>query len=140
MTAPVLADRGLLAALAIAYGKAGIGDRPGKLQHAGAHVGRELTSTSELTAGEARNLRRHVPRCTADCPAFAVAALTSLTCACSTGGRVGQPSPCDPNGAGRYCPRSICWCGSCPWWKPAPEPNYATALAGPTDTRTGSAA
>jgi hypothetical protein len=131
----VLADRGLLAALAIAYDKAGLRDRPAKLHHAAAHVGRALSSTSELTAGEARDLRRHLPRCTAACPAL-VAVLTAPadTCACASGGRVGQPSPCDPNGVGRYCAPLRCYCGSCPWWRPAPEPNYAAATAGPRDT------
>lgn len=136
MTAPVLADLGLLAALAIAYDKAGLRDRPAKLHHAGAHVGRTLTSTSELTADEARTLRKHLPRCSAACPAL----LQELTgpptaCPCATGGRRRRPSPCDPKGTGRYCPPSICWCGSCPWWKPAPEPNYAAALAGRDDSR-----
>jgi hypothetical protein len=118
------ADRGLLSALAIAYGKAGY-DRASKLLHASAHVGRYLASTAELTADEARALRRHVPRCASSCT---VTVPTSLTCGCSVGGASGHPSRCDPRGVGRYCPPAICWCGSCPWWRPAPPPNYAAAI------------
>lgn len=138
-----LADRGLLAALAIAYDKAGH-DRAAKLHHAGAHVGRVLTSTSELTADEARSLRRHVPRCSPTCAAMreapptlppAAVAASMTSCSCATGGRRGESSPCDPRGVGRWCPPSICWCGHCPWWKPAPEPNYAAAIAGPDNSR-----
>lgn len=133
MTAPVLADRGLLAALGIAYGAAGIRERPGKLVHAAAHVGRPIESTAELTDAEARDLRRHLPSCSPACPALAVAALTApvaATCACATGGRPGVPTPCDPHGTGRYCAPNRCYCGHCPWWQPAPPPNYAAALAG----------
>lgn len=124
MTALALADHGLLSALAIAYGSAGY-DRASKLTHASAHVGRYLASTAELTAEEARALRRHVPRCSSSCT---VAVPTSLTCGCSVGGASGHPTACDPRGVGRYCPPALCWCGHCPWWKPAPPVNYAAAI------------
>lgn len=124
MTGPTLADHGLLSALAITYGTAGY-DRASKLTHAAAHVGRYLASTAELTAEEARALRRHVPQCSSSC---AVTVPTSLTCGCSVGGASGHPTACDPTGVGRYCPPAICWCGSCPWWKPAPPVNYAAAI------------
>lgn len=38
----------------------------------------------------------------------------------------GQPNP---TGTGPYCPPRICWCGRCPWWRPAPPINYAAAIA-----------
>jgi hypothetical protein len=128
------ADHGLLSALAIAYGEAGYRDRPAKLAHASAHVGRLLASTAELTAEEARALRRHVRRCAAGCTVATTsttpaASTSSTTCGCVTGGQSGHPSACDPTGTGRYCPPAICWCGSCPWWKPAPPVNYAAAIA-----------
>jgi len=34
----------------------------------------------------------------------------------------GEPNP---TGTGRYCPPRICWCCSCAWWTPIPEPEYA---------------
>jgi hypothetical protein len=124
VTAPPLADHGLLSALAIAYGKAGY-DRESKLAHASAHVGRYLASSAELTVDEARVLRRHVPRCSSSCT---VTVPTSRTCGCSVGGASGHRTACDPRGVGRYCPPALCWCGSCPWWRPAPPVNYAAAL------------
>lgn len=153
---PAAADRGLLAALAIAYDEAGMRDRPARLAHAAAHVGRPLSSSAELTVDEARALRRHLrgrARCNLDgrpvsdhdravLDAFAAEleeraasrrrpdrAKPPATCGCSVGGASGQPSPCDPAGRGRYCPPRICWCGSCPWWIPAPPVNYASAIA-----------
>jgi hypothetical protein len=30
---------------------------------------------------------------------------------------------------GRYCPPRICWCGSCAWWTPMPEPDYTRLVA-----------
>ncbi|WP_137160234.1 hypothetical protein [Blastococcus sp. CCUG 61487] len=125
MTAPALADHGLLSALAITYGAAGH-DRGSRLTHASAHVGRFLASTAELTVEEARALRRHVPRCAPSTCTVVVPA--TRTCGCSVGGSAGHPTACDPRGVGRYCPPSLCWCGSCPWWKPAAPVNYAAAL------------
>lgn len=134
--AVALADRGLLAALAIAYDKAGVRDRPAKLAHAAAHVGRPLTSTAELTADEARTLRRHVRRCGPDCAAAAPPAVLELVapqhaaaCACIDGGRPGVASACDPRGSGRYCAPRRCYCGHCPWWTPQPPVNYDAAIA-----------
>lgn len=124
MTA-ALADHGLLSTLAIAYGKAGY-DRTTKLTHASAHVGRFLASTAELTTDEARALRRHVPRCSSTCTVTVPAA---RTCGCTVGGASGHKTACDPRGVGRYCPPALCWCGHCPWWKPAPPVNYDAALA-----------
>lgn len=132
MSAPTLAglaDPGLLSALAIAYDHAGMRDRAARLAHAAAHVGRPLTTSAELTTAEARELRRHVPRCSAGCPAAAPAPTRTTTCACTDGGHPGQPSTCDPAGVGRYCPPAICWCGHCPWWAPAPPVGYAAAIA-----------
>lgn len=131
MTAPPLADRGLLSALAIQYDKAGLRDRPARLQHASTHVGRDITSSAELSAQEARDLRRHLPRCGQGC-AVATTAEPAPTpaeagCPCTTGGRSGTPSPCDPTGSGRYCPPRACYCGHCPWWTPAPPVDYAAA-------------
>lgn len=34
----------------------------------------------------------------------------------------GEPNP---TGTGRYCPPKVCYCGSCPWWTPAPVPDYS---------------
>lgn len=62
----VFADRGLLSALAIAYSGIGVHDRDARLADAAAHVGRPLTTSAELTADEARALRKHLPRCTPD--------------------------------------------------------------------------
>lgn len=121
-----LADHGLLSTLAIAYGAAGH-DRASRLRHASAHVGRMLASTAELTADEARALRRHVKRCSPTSCTVTVPA--ALTCGCSVGGAAGHPTACDPRGVGRYCAPTRCYCGHCPWWSPAPEPNYAAALA-----------
>lgn len=106
-----LADRGLLTALAIQYDKAGIRDRAVRLAHVSRFVGRPVASSAELTAAEARQLRKHLQGC-----------------ACVAGGRCGVPSPCDPAGSGRYCPPRMCWCGACPWWTPAPPVNYAAAI------------
>jgi hypothetical protein len=162
-TAPPLdpaepADHGLLAALAIQYDKAGLRDRPTKLAHASSHVGRLLTSTAELTAEEARALRRHLRRCPQDCAIAAVSVehqavdvvpspprtpgLSSKRAdpGCGTDGRHTVPDgegirscPCGTvtrvPAKGRYCPPAICWCGDCPWWKPAPAVNYAAAAA-----------
>lgn len=134
MTAVVeLADHGLLSALAIAYDKAGFQARPARIAHISAHLGRWISSTSELTAAEARQLRRHLPHCPDHCtvmsaPPPATARAAAHTCACAEGGRPGQPSACDPGGSGRWCPPRLCWCGSCPWWTPAPPVNYAGAI------------
>jgi len=68
-----LADRGLLSALAIAYGRAGVPNRDDRLADAAAHVGRPLTTTAELTAEEARALRRHVRRCSPETCRFTTA-------------------------------------------------------------------
>jgi hypothetical protein len=62
----VRADTGLLSALAIAYGRIGVHDRDARLADTAAHVGRPLASSAELTADEARALRKHLPRCTPD--------------------------------------------------------------------------
>ncbi|RBY82697.1 hypothetical protein [Blastococcus sp. TF02A-26] len=145
MTGAVLerADRGLLAALAIAFDEVGVRDRPSRLAYAALYVGRPLASTSELAPDEARELRRYLRRHrgedgvlpdlirTADERRQAAerTAPRPSTCACTDGGRPGQPSACDPAGSGRYCPPAVCWCGSCPWWAPAPPPNYAAAIA-----------
>lgn len=136
------ADRGLLAALAVAFDGAGVRDRPSKLAYASMFVARPLTSTSELTPDEARELRRYLRRRRGSTNAFAellqqadarrqddVAVPPTATCACTDGGRPGQPSPCDPAGVGRYCPPKACYCGGCPWWTPMPDPNYAAAIA-----------
>lgn len=120
-----LADHGLLSALAIVYGGAGY-DRTSKLTHASAHVGRYLASTAELTADEARALRRHVKRCSPD--TCTVTVPTARTCGCSVGGAAGHPTACDPAGVGRYCAPARCYCGHCPWWTPAPPVNYAAAI------------
>ena len=65
-TPPAPVDRGLLSALAIAYASIGVHDRAARLADAAAHVGRPLTTSAELTAEEARALRRHLPRCSPD--------------------------------------------------------------------------
>lgn len=130
-----LADHGLLSALAIAYGKAGH-DKTSKLTHASAHVGRFLASTAELTADEARALRRHVPRCSSSCTVVVPAA---RTCGCTVGGAAGHKTACDPRGVGRYCAPLRCYCGNCPWWQPAPPVNYAAAIAKLTEQTHGGA-
>lgn len=56
------ADRGLLAALAIAFTQAGITDRPSRLAAASLFVDRPITSTAELTPEETRGLRRYLRR------------------------------------------------------------------------------
>jgi len=135
------ADRGLLAALAIAFDEAGVRDRADRLALSSIFARRPLRSSAELTADEARELRRMLRRdgqvAVAALQGFADAreldaeraATATSTCACVDGGRPGQSSQCDPAGVGRYCPPSVCWCGHCPWWTPAPAPNYAAAIA-----------
>ncbi len=147
-----LAEPGLLTALAIAYDKAGVRDRALRLAHASEFVGRPLATTGELTRDEALELRRQLQRggparCNldgrllsdhdrtviaqfgAELTQRAATSTSTATCSCVDGGSPGIPSPCDPAGSGRYCPPAICWCGSCPWWVPAPAPNYAAAVA-----------
>lgn len=211
-----------LTKLVVDFADLGITDRDDRLWFCGQHVGRELTTSAELSAHEAHTLierlakanpaamaavlasrrqpvpagvtgstpipaspapasrdteepERYQPRhtdvivCGADGPltddqrralddliddvtaeADARAALSPLTepspaeetspdpgtltptsgmCTCVLGGTPGTPSPCDPQGVGRYCPPRVCYCGNCPWWKADPPPNYREAIA-----------
>jgi hypothetical protein len=149
--APARADRGVLTALAIAYGKAGVHDRATKLAHASAFAGRSLTSTSELTRDEALELRRQLQRggrarCNLDgrllsdhdhavleefgrqLEGRASGEVEDLRTLRAVGPVMANGEP-NPTGTGRYCPPSICWCGECSWWTPAPPVNYAAAIA-----------
>lgn len=139
MTAGTLADRGLLTALAIAYDQAGVRDRSTRLAHAAEFVGRPLTSSSELTVDEALELRRQLrrggrARCNldgrllSDHDRAALEAFAAQLDERSTRPVMANGQP-NPTGTGRYCPPRICWCGECPWWTPAPPPNYAAAIA-----------
>ena len=35
----------------------------------------------------------------------------------------------NPTGRGRYCLTRRCYCGSCAWWTPLPEPDYTRLRA-----------
>ena len=147
-SASVLADRGLLAALAIAFDQAGIRDRPSKLAAAAMYVGRPVTSTSHLTAEEARELRKRLRSGDAFAGLLQVvderrqdteAVAAARESGCGPDGRHVVPDgdgvrscPCGAvtrHPRGRYCPPKVCWCGSCSWWTPMPPVNYAAAVA-----------
>lgn len=142
MSAPTTsprAGRGLLTALAIAYGEAGVHDRAARLAHASQFVGRPLSSTSELTIGDALELRRQLrrggrARCNLDGQLLsdhdqAVLQEFGAQLEQRAAGPVMANGKPNPTGTGPYCAPARCYCGECPSWTPRPPVNYAAAIA-----------
>jgi len=73
-------------------------------------------------ARPARTVHRHDPGCRPTGGHLVPAGVGVRHCACGTVADV-PPAP------DRSCPPAVCYCGSCPWWTPAPPVNYAAAIA-----------
>lgn len=67
-----------------------------------------------------RTVTRHDPGCNGRGGHTVPAGTGVRYCACRG---VADVPPKD-----RTCPPAVCYCGTCPWWKPAPEVNYAAAI------------
>lgn len=131
------ASDGQLTKLAVTLAERGVTDRAARLAVVAAAVGREVSSTKELTAAEAHGVIERLGR-DEPLPGFE-GVRRGVGCgpqglhwlppgegkrSCSCGGVLRLPPPKD-----RSCPPALCYCGSCPHWKPIPPVNYAAAIA-----------